>query len=312
MGYCSPTYKIYYQTISHLILFIIFIFAFICDANAYFLSNSIIFIKTPREKVYRAGSWTFLNVRHLYNNTSNLKDSSKDNSDVKYLDCYNNLDFKNKSLIRQRYAKVSGIYMWLNHLNNKCYIGSSKNLYSRMNNYLSPYYISRNEKKMAICSAIAKYNIEHFSFYILEVIDVSSISDIKEILNKQESFWFEVVRPSYNIQSIINPFSGSNHYRFGQKVSPEVKEKISKSLLGRVRSPEAIQNHILGSRKKPVYCYDSNTGKFLMEFEGVRIAGRALSVRDYKYINYRIDKNKPLIVTINDSTHSLIFKSKKD
>lgn len=120
------------------------------------------------------------------------------------------------------------------------------------------------------------------------------------------------MKPSYNIQSILNPFSGSNHYRFGKEVSAEVKAKISQSLLGRVRSAETIQNHILGARKKPVYCYDSDTGKFLMEFEGVRLAGRALSVKDYKYINYRIDKNKPLVVTIEDSTYSLIFKSKKD
>jgi hypothetical protein len=87
------------------------------------------------------------------------------------------------------------------------------------------------------------------------------------------------VKPSYNIQSILNLFSGgpdgqTKHYIFGKEVSPEVfrpcdprpKDKISKGLLGRVRSPEAIQNHILGARKKPVYCYDSNTGKI---FNGI-------------------------------------------
>lgn len=71
--------------------------------------------------------------------------------------------------------------MWLNNINGRCYIGSSINLYSRMNNYLSPYYISRTKNKMAICSSINKYGIEQFSFAILEKIELDNTVELKEV-----------------------------------------------------------------------------------------------------------------------------------
>lgn len=42
--------------------------------------------------------------------------------------------------------------------------------------------------------------------------------------------------------------------------------------------------------KKPVYCYDYNTQEYLMEFEGIRIAARALNIKDSFSIRYRMDK----------------------
>ncbi len=158
------------------------------------------------------------------------------------------MNIKQKANIKSKYFKKAGVYMWINNKTKRCYIGSTNNLYSRMNNYLSLNYINKNKDKMAICSAIAKYNITNFTFVILELVNTSS-NEIRKILVKQENFWFEKINPSYNIQAIIDPFLGKNHYRFGKTVSEITKEKISKSLLGRLRSSENIQMHILGARK---------------------------------------------------------------
>jgi hypothetical protein len=60
-----------------------------------------------------------------------------------------------------------------------------------------------------------------------------------------------------------------------------------------------------------VYCYDFDTGKYLMEFDGMRIAARALNLKDSFYIRYRIDKNKPLNVTIDNLKYKILFRSNK-
>lgn len=97
---------------------------------------------------------------------------------------------------------------------------------------------------MAICSAISKYGLENFTLYILEVIprekvlqnkiveltpsdqnleetnliiieEGSSSDTSKNFLSFKENYLFDFILPSYNIQSILQPFTGSNHYRFG-------------------------------------------------------------------------------------------------
>nr|YP_010990987.1 GIY-YIG homing endonuclease [Pappia fissilis]WOX61260.1 GIY-YIG homing endonuclease [Pappia fissilis] len=90
----------------------------------------------------------------------------------------------------------------------------------------------------------------------------------------------------------------------------EVKLKISHTLKGRVVSEEVKANHIAGARKKPVYCYDFETGKYLMEFSGLRIMARALNLNNAHFIRRRLDKNIPLNVTIDGADYKLLLKSK--
>jgi hypothetical protein len=61
-----------------------------------------------------------------------------------------------------------------------------------------------------------------------------------------------------------------------------------------------------------VYCYDFETGKYLVEFDGMRIAARALNLKDSTYIRYRLDKNKLLNITINNTQYKILFKSSKN
>ena len=79
-----------------------------------------------------------------------------------------------------------------------------------------------------------------------------------------------MVKPSYNIAAVLDPFVGKNHPRFGKSVSQEIRDKISNTLKGRVLSQEAIENHRKGSHKKPIYCYDFVTKEFVVSFESIR------------------------------------------
>jgi hypothetical protein len=124
---------------------------------------------------------------------------------------------------------------------------------------------------MAICSAIYKYGIDKFSFYILEIIEKPELDllSYKELLSIRENYWHSIINPSYinpsyNIQTILNPFTGINHYRFGKKVIDSIRSKISKSLKGRILSETEKINHVLGAQKKKVYCYDWDTNTLCM------------------------------------------------
>jgi hypothetical protein len=65
------------------------------------------------------------------------------------------------------------------------------------------------------------------------------------------------------------------------------------------------------ARKKPIFCYEFETGKFLMEFSAIYIAARSLNLKDSFIIRYRLDKNKPLLVEIDNKIYNILFKSSK-
>ena len=75
----------------------------------------------------------------------------------------------------------------------------------------------------------------------------------KEFLSERENFWYNLINPSYNIKSILQPFTGSNHYRFGSNVPDFIRLQISNTLKGRKVSESVRANHIAGANKKPVF-----------------------------------------------------------
>ena len=82
---------------------------------------------------------------------------------------------------------------------------------------------------MAICSAIYKYGIDKFSFYILEIIEKPELDllSYKELFSIRENYpcllnastgWHSIINPSYNIQTILNPFTCfMQPYALGQR-----------------------------------------------------------------------------------------------
>lgn len=148
-------------------------------------------------------------------------------------DCFTDFSSNGKSIIRIKYYKIQGIYLWVNNTNNRSYVGKSVNLYKRLSKYLSTTYIQKHKNKMAICSAIDKYGIDNFTLYILETITVLSTDKPSQLfikLRDKENYWYNLIVPSYNIKTILQPFTGTNHYRFGSSLPVEVKLKISNTL----------------------------------------------------------------------------------
>jgi NADH-ubiquinone oxidoreductase chain 5 len=246
------------------------------------------------------------NITTKQKSLKKIKIKDKFSSSIIYEDKYDDFSYIGRSEIRKKYSKVQGIYLWINNVNKRSYVGKSVNLYLRLSKYLSLNYINNNKTKMAICAALDKYTVKHFTFYILEIVNTD-----KYELSEKENYWYKFINPSYNIQSILQPFTGSNHYRFGSKVPNEVKLKISKTLKGRILSDLVKTNHIIGARKKHVYCYDWETGKYLMEFSGVRIMARALNYKSISSIQTKLNKNKPLNIIIDNIEYKMLLTTNK-
>jgi hypothetical protein len=91
-----------------------------------------------------------------------------------YVEKFENLTPKQKYNIKRKYKNTAVIYLWLNKLNGKCYIGSTINLSSRLANYFDSYYLNNTKEKMAIFSpfgasaALLQYGYTNFNLYILE------------------------------------------------------------------------------------------------------------------------------------------------
>lgn len=136
---------------------------------------------------------------------------------MKFINCeklYENAALDRKIIMSDNDGK-SGIYIWINKINNKIYIGSSKNLgdksTGRVNRYYKPSYLI-SEGKSLIKDAILKYGYDQFKFGILEYCLI-------EHLSNREQYYIDTLKPEYNI--LLKTYSSS-----GYKHTPEAIAKM--------------------------------------------------------------------------------------
>lgn len=138
---------------------------------------------------------------------------------------------QNLSNFPKLFKGMSGIYLWTNLINGKCYVGSSFNLERRVSEYLNPTRLVRELKRgdSIIYQAIIKYGYLSFDFEILELVELYSTLSDKEkesVLLSREQHYLNELEPEYNILKL----AGTN---YGHKMSPEARAKISASKLGK-------------------------------------------------------------------------------
>jgi group I intron endonuclease len=68
----------------------------------------------------------------------------------------------------------AGVYLWINIVDGKKYIGSSENLKKRFREYFNVNHLMRN-KSLYICSALLKYGYSKFSLEILEYCEPENV-----------------------------------------------------------------------------------------------------------------------------------------
>ena len=133
--------------------------------------------------------------------------------------------------------KIQGIYSIRNVLNNKVYIGSSKDIVSRWRNH--KYEASRNKYNYPLYNAIRKYGIDNFEFNLIE-----KVADVT-LLNSIETSWISYYdaansEKGYNICKEASVTRGYKH-------SEESKLKMSliKKSKGKKHTEEWKKQHSL-------------------------------------------------------------------
>ncbi len=189
----------------------------------------------------------------------------------------------------------SGVYLFINKITNKLYVGSSITLARRMASHF--YHANSNkDTNIILYRAMRKYKLENFSLAILEFCN----SDII-ICSDLEKKWIDYYNPSYNVLKIPGSSSGfrhkidtinklkqlfkkENHPKFGSINSVETNSAISKGIKEFYRNHEhhakgkkGILSAQYGIGGHFVFCYNK-TGKELI-FPSINGAKQHFKVR---------------------------------
>lgn len=150
-----------------------------------------------------------------------------------------------------------GIYIIVNIINNKCYIGSSINLYNRFSTHKR---LLKNNKHFNnhLQSAWNKYGESSFVFEILEEYD-------KEDLYYYENLFIKLFKTNDNLLGYNKRIDCKTN--LGLTFSDITRERLRISHLGNKRSKEAHEK-ILKSQYKEVYQIDKN-GKIINKFDSI-------------------------------------------
>lgn len=98
-----------------------------------------------------------------------------------------------KELYKQFKGDRKGyIYMIVNKLNGKCYVGSTRSVKVILSNYFNLALLEA-QKRRHISSAILKYGLVNFAFIIIEEVDLEV-----DNLEERETFWIKLIKPEYN------------------------------------------------------------------------------------------------------------------
>lgn len=102
----------------------------------------------------------------------------------------------------------SYIYLIVNKLNGKIYVGSSRSLKIRASNYFNlAHLLLASQKSRPISSAIIKYGLVNFTFIVIERVNTTSLHGIET----QETCWIKQLKPEYNATKDAARNIGASH-----------------------------------------------------------------------------------------------------
>lgn len=128
-------------------------------------------------------------------------------------------------------TNISGIYIIINNINNKCYIGQSINIMSRFAEHKN-YHASNKY----LTKAIKKYGVTNFTFDILE-----SVSEVNQLSNL-EIWWISYfISLGFTLKETLYNFTLGGEGVLGRVCSTETRQKMSFSAKGKLKSKNMKQ-----------------------------------------------------------------------
>lgn len=150
--------------------------------------------------------------------------------------------------------KKSGIYCIVNIINQKRYIGSSKNLYNRIGAHRS-YLRKGIHQNAKLQNAWNKYGEKNFQYFILEFCEEAKLLE-------REQFYINTIKPWYNIILEVQEV----------KISEESKKKMSKSRIKGFK-----EGTIKLYQEKEIHQY-SLDGKYIQTFKSIKEAAETVGI----------------------------------
>jgi group I intron endonuclease len=126
------------------------------------------------------------------------------------------------------------IYIIHNILNNKIYVGKSKNPHKRWIKHVRISRGNRNKEKFYIHRAIAKYGEENFTFSVIQELSSEQEADLAE------EYWIKFFNSRDN-KFGYNLTDGGEGVS-GRIVSEATRQKMRKKAIGRRHSKETLLN----------------------------------------------------------------------
>lgn len=208
-----------------------------------------------------------------------------------------------------------GIYCIRNTVNNKVYIGKSKNIYNRIAAHIQLLNNSSKDENRHLLKAWHKYGSDNFEYFVIEYLELD-----EQLLKTRELYWIDSFNSTdreigYNLRrdsdtnmtvheetrkllSLAN--SGENNPNYGNKWTDEMKENLSKKLKdqfknGRVNTTE---QSLKGVKAKEELWKEHPELKEQM-IEKVRD-------KNTKYKIYQYDKKTNELIKIWDKVNDII------
>lgn len=148
----------------------------------------------------------------------------------------------------------SGIYCIVNTDNQRKYVGSSKNLYQRLQKHRA--YLRKNmHENKKLQNSWNKHGEDRFQYFILEFCP-------EDCLIEREQFYIDTLKPWYNITLEVQRL----------KMSEESKVKMSKSRIEGFK-----KGTVKLYQEKPIYQYTLD-GQYIQEFKSIKEAAEKTGV----------------------------------
>lgn len=146
---------------------------------------------------------------------------------------------KTKKTAYRTLKPFSGIYLVVNLVNGKCYVGSAVtgNIYIRMHKHL--YSLKGN---VPVANAVKKYGLQEFAVLVLEIVPQDETVDASLLLNR-EDFYILELKPEYNIAPLASNSVGWKHSeetltKMRENYSEERRQRVGNINKGKVLSEE--------------------------------------------------------------------------
>jgi hypothetical protein len=208
---------------------------------------------------------------------------------------YSNADL-NKNAIYEENRGKSGIYRWVNKINNKSYVGSSVSLSCRFRYY---YSLSCLEKKVSggssvvLYRALLKYGYSNFSLDILEYCE-------PKVKIEREQYYIDLLKPEYNILKKAGSNLGFKHSEATKLRMSINNAKEKHPFYGKKRSEETILRMSINSKTALAVKINDISINDTKVFRSNVQAGKYLGVSERTIRNYkksgRVYKDKYLIL----------------